>query len=170
MNHGELEVLIALVRSVSPHVMIEVGVNEGRTAKAVLQNVPGLTRYIGVDVEAGYVPALKVQRQEVPQRPGWMARNDKRFELVLRKRGSLDLKPRDLATCDVIFIDGDHGHAAVRHDIELAEALVRPGGLIVYHDYHNLGTVDVKVVLEERATRGIDIQHVEGTWLTFERR
>lgn len=170
MNPGELEVLVALVRGVSPKVVIEIGTNEGRTAKAILQNVDGIERYQGVDVEAGYVPAMKVQRQEVPDRPGWMAADNPRFELILRKRGSLDLEPRDLPECDVVFIDGDHGHAAVRHDIRLAEALVRPGGLIIYHDYHDLGTVDVKTVLEERSARGFQIQHVERTWLAFERR
>lgn len=170
MNPGELEVLIALVRSVLPKAVIEIGVNEGRTAKAILQNVDGIERYQGVDVEAGYVPAMKVQRNERPERPGWMAADDPRFELILRKRGSLDLEPRDLPECDVVFIDGDHGHAAVRHDIRLAEALVQPGGVIIYHDYHDLGTVDVKTVLEERAARGFQIQHVERTWLAFERR
>lgn len=170
VNPGELEVLIALVRSVSPKAVIEIGVNEGRTAKAILQNVDGIERYQGVDVEAGYVPAMKVQRNERPDRPGWMAADYARFELILRPRGSLDLEPHDLAECDVMFIDGDHGHAAVRHDIRLAEALVQPGGMIIYHDYHDLGTVDVKTVLEERAARGFQIQHVAGTWLAFERR
>lgn len=170
MNPGELEVLVALARSVSPKTVIEIGTNEGRTAKALLQNVERIEQYHGIDVEVGYVPAMKVQRNERPERPGWMAVDDPRFELILRKRGSLDLEPRDLTECDVMFIDGDHGHAAVRHDIRLAEALVRPGGLIIYHDYHDLGTVDVKTVLEERAARGFQIQHVERTWLAFERR
>ena len=39
LNPGELEVLIALVRDVSPTAVIEFGVNVGRTAKALLSNV-----------------------------------------------------------------------------------------------------------------------------------
>lgn len=170
MNPGELEVLVALVRSESPKTVVEIGVNEGRTAKALLQNVPGISRYIGIDVERDYVTALKVQRKEVPANPGWMAQSDGRFELVLKQRGSLDLEPRDLPECDVVFIDGDHGHAAVEHDTALAKAIVRTGGLIIWHDYHALGTVDVADVLHGMQEQGQIVLHIDGTWIAFQRR
>ena len=44
LNPGELEVLVALVRSVKPRGVLEFGVNVGRTAKAILANVPGIER------------------------------------------------------------------------------------------------------------------------------
>jgi predicted O-methyltransferase YrrM len=74
-----------------------------------------------------------------------------------------------LPPADAVFIDGDHGCLAVEHDSALARALVRPGGIIVYHDYHELGTVDVKPVLDLLHRGGRNIEHVEGTWLAFER-
>ena len=40
------------------------------------------------------------------------------------------------------------------HDTALAGAVMRPGGIIMWHDYHDLGTVDVKSVLESYAPRG----------------
>lgn len=169
MNDGELEVLVALARSIAPKVMIEIGVNEGRTAKALLANVPTLTRYVGVDVLPGYVPAREVQRREVPAAPGHLARDDDRFELVLKRRGSLDLTIDDLPPADVIFIDGDHGFEAVLHDTLLARRRVRHGGLIVWHDYHGLDTVDVRKVLERFAADGDPIQHIDNTWLAVER-
>jgi hypothetical protein len=52
----------------------------------------------------------------------------------------------------------------------LARALVRPGGIIVWHDYHDLGNVDVKDVLDELHRAGDAIYHIENTWLAFERR
>jgi len=168
MNHGELEVLIALVRSVSPRHVIEIGVNTGRTAKAILANVPDIEHYTGVDVMPGYVPEKAVQRHEVPANPGELVKDDARFELVLLRRGSLDLTPQDLPPADAIFIDGDHGRAAVEHDSALARSIVRPGGIIIYHDFHELGTVDVKPVLEALHHDGRDIVHVEGTWLAYE--
>ena len=168
MNTGELEVLIALVRSVSPRHVIEIGINTGRTAKAILANVPGIERYTGVDVMPGYVPEKAVQRHEVPADPGDLVKDDERFELVLRPRGSLDLTPQDLPPTDAVFIDGDHGRAAVEHDSALARSIVRPGGIIVWHDVHDLGTVDVKEVVESLHRDGRDIVHVEGTWLAYE--
>jgi predicted O-methyltransferase YrrM len=169
MNPGELEVLIALVRSVSPRHVIEIGVNTGRTAKAILANVRGIEHYTGIDVPLGYVPAKLVQRNEVPANPGDLVLDDARFQLVLRPRGSLDLTPQDLETAEAVFIDGDHGHVAVEHDSALARAVVRRPGIIVFHDYHTIPTVDVAAVLHQQHAAGHELIHVEGTWLVFER-
>jgi predicted O-methyltransferase YrrM len=167
MNPGELEVLIALVRSVSPKAVLEFGVNVGRTAKAILSHVPGIETYQGIDVPMGYVTAKAVQRREVPAHPGEMVLDSPRFQLILRPRGSLDLKPADLLPCDAAFIDGDHGRAAVKHDSALARALTRPGGIIIWHDYHDLNTVDVREVLNEFHAAGEPITHVADTWIAF---
>lgn len=169
MNKGELETLIALMRSVRPHHVLEFGVNVGRTAKAILANVAGIERYTGIEVTPDYVPSKAVQRNEVPAFPGALVEDDPRFKLVVRPRGSLDLTAADLAPCNAAFIDGDHGHEAVMHDTALARAVVRPGGIIVWHDYHDLGTVDVKTVLEDMSRAGDPIVHVEQTWLAYER-
>jgi predicted O-methyltransferase YrrM len=169
MNPGELDALVALARSVRPRVAIEIGVNEGRTAKLLLDQVPSIERYIGVDVLPGYVTAKACQRREIPARPGALALGDARFRLILLPRGSLDLSVAELGLADFVFIDGDHGRQAVLRDTALAYAIVRPGGMIVWHDYHNLETVDVRAALEEMAAAGASIQHVAGTWLAFER-
>jgi predicted O-methyltransferase YrrM len=36
---------------------------------------------------------------------------------------------------DAILIDGDHSYAGVKRDLELYFPLLRPGGVIVVHDY-----------------------------------
>ncbi len=169
MNKGELEALIALIRSVAPHHVIEFGVNVGRTALAIMANVAGIERYTGVDVLPGYVPACAVQNHEIPAQPGAMVAADLRFELIIRPRGSLDLSVDDLQPCDAAFIDGDHGREAVLHDTALAQALTRPGGIIIWHDYHELGTVDVKAVLDDISQAGAAIMRVERTWLAYMR-
>lgn len=161
--------LVALANSVSPKVVVEIGVNEGLTARALLRNVEGIESYTGIDVLPGYVTACEVQRREVPAFPGRFAQADPRFTLMLKKRGTLDLIASDLPAADLVFIDGDHGREAVLHDTALARAIVRPGGIIIWHDYHHQGSVDVAEVLEEMAAAGSPIRHVEGTWLAFER-
>jgi predicted O-methyltransferase YrrM len=171
MSHGnnDLEVLVALVRSVSPRHVIEFGVNVGRTAKAIMANVPGIERYTGIDVPLDYVPILALQLDNVVPNPGEMVLSDPRFHLIIRPRGSLDLTAADLEPCDVAFIDGDHGREAVLHDTMLARALVRPGGVIVWHDYHTIGNVDVMAVLDEMHHAGAAIQRIDNSWLAFER-
>jgi predicted O-methyltransferase YrrM len=167
---GELETLVNLIGSIEPVTVIEFGVNEGRTAKAMLRHIPSIRKYVGIDVLPGYVTAKTVQRREIPDRPGHLAQDERAFELILRTRGSLDLIADDLPECDAVFIDGDHGAEAVRHDTALAMARTRSGGLIVWHDYHDLGTVDVKAVLDLMASEGHPIKLIAGTWLAFERR
>jgi predicted O-methyltransferase YrrM len=169
MNESELETLIALVASVRPSAVLEFGVNTGRTAKAILANVPGIRSYQGIDVTRGYVTAKAVQRNEVPDRPGELVEGDSRFHLVLSPRGSLDLTAAELQPCDAAFIDGDHGREAVMHDTRLARQLVRPGGIIIWHDYHDLGNVDVRECLHEMAEAGQPIIHVHGTWIAYQR-
>jgi len=169
MPEGELETLIALVRTVSPRHVIEFGVNVGRTAKAIMANVPGIKRYTGIDVPLDYVPILPLQLDNAVPNPGEMVLSDPRFSLIVRPRGSLDLTVADLAPCDVAFIDGDHGRAAVLHDSMLARATVRPGGIIIWHDYHDLGNVDVRDVLDEMHQAGEAIHRVDNSWLAFER-
>ena len=150
--------------------MIEFGVNVGRTAKAIMDNVPGIERYTGIDVPLDYVPLLALQLDNAVPNPGEMVLDDPRFHLIVKPRGSLDLTVVDLEPCDVAFIDGDHGREAVLHDTMLARALVRPGGIIVHHDYHDLGNVDVKPVLDEMHEAGDAIYRVENSWLAFERK
>jgi predicted O-methyltransferase YrrM len=168
LNPGELETLIALVRSVAPRSVLEIGVNVGRTAKAILDNVPGIETYQGVDVLPGYVPSKDVQKNERADDPGEFVKADARFELILRARGSLDLSVADLKSCDVAFIDGDHGRDGVTHDTALARQIVRPGGIIIWHDYHDLGTVDVREVLDEFGAAGEEIFHIDGTWIAYQ--
>ena len=169
MNPGELESLLAVIGLSQHHDrMVEIGVNEGRTAKLVLDRFP-FSSYIGIDVPPGYRPSKPIQRQEVPATPGRHVKGDPRFRLLLMPNGSLDVSPGDVGVADVIFIDGDHGARAVEHDSALAKKIVLPGGLIIWHDYHHVGTVDVAPILERFAEEGRKIFHVEGTWIAFER-
>ena len=166
---GEMEVIAALLRDVEAKTMIEFGCRDGRTARVLLHNVTALQRYIGVDVSMEYEPRLSHQRNEMVSNPGYLAADAPRFNLVVRRSGTLDLSPQDLEPCNAVFIDGDHSEGVVIYDSDLARALVKPGGVIIWHDYCN-GGVEVTRVLELHQQRGHDIRHIEGTWLAFERR
>lgn len=168
MNPGELERLITLFRGMEPVRVAEFGVNDGRTAKAILDNVPSIKTYIGVDVLPGYTPACEVQRGEVPQYPGHLAQSDPRFQLLLTKNGTRDVTPQMLGELDACFIDGDHSFDGVRKDSILAHQCMHPGKLIVWHDYHDLGTVGVQQYLDESFEAGdIALTHVKDTWLVY---
>jgi predicted O-methyltransferase YrrM len=169
LNDGELEIIVALVRAAKHEVVVEIGLAEGRTAKTILRELPQVKRYIGIDTDPGYRPKLAMQLAERGRNPGRLALDDPRFDRWLLPRGSFDLTAEDFPPIDVVFIDGDHSSEAVRHDSDLARAIVSPGGIIIWHDYGNRG-VEVTRVLELDHHRGHDIRHIEGTWLAFERR
>lgn len=165
LHPGELETIIHLARSVNAKHMMEIGCNNGRTAKALLDNVETIECYTGLDVLPGYEFEKRVQRKEVPPEPGKLALNNPRFELLLTANGSFDYKVNS-KRYDVVFIDGDHSFRAVDHDTRLALQVLEPNGIIIWHDYHNLGTVDVKPFLDMYAQEQ-KLVHVIGTWLVY---
>jgi len=69
---------------------------------------------------------------------------------------------------DMVFIDAGHNYFACLSDSLLALALVRPGGLIVWHDYkdQDVGKDVIRVV---DVISGIvnNIYHIEDTWFAF---
>ncbi|MBX5463721.1 MAG: class I SAM-dependent methyltransferase [Steroidobacteraceae bacterium] len=166
---GEIEVLMHLIESVAASVVIEFGVNNGRTPAAVLRNVQSITNYVGIDVTRDYRTIMPAQRKEIPIKPGRLAAHDPRFQLIVRRRGSFDLTPADLPQADVAFIDADHSRQGVMNDYSLARKVVRPGGIIVFHDDNCLPTVEVTQTLNDLCDEGREIVHVAGTWLAYER-
>lgn len=161
----ECSILIDLVRSVSPKVMIEFGCNSGITAKRVLDNVPTLKKYIGIDVAPEHITSLICQLDEVPQSAGCYA-DDSRFYLLTSP--TQDLSTDNLEPCDAVFIDGDHSFAAVIHESLIAKVLVRPGGIIVWHDFQN-PSVEVTAALMSLYEQGWPIVSIRNSWLAFMR-
>lgn len=169
MTAYERNMAVALANSVSARVVVEIGVHEGRMARRLLRDVATIEKYVGVDVLPGYIPALAVQLTEIPKEPAYFVKSDPRFELVLRGHGSLDLMQSELPRCDLVLIDGDHGREAVTHDSALAKAIVRRGGLIVWHDYFTgEGECQVRDVLNEMRSRALG--RIQDTWFAVERR
>jgi predicted O-methyltransferase YrrM len=162
LGAAETAIVVDLVASVRPRTVLEFGTNLGKTARAVLDALPELERYIGIDVAPDHTPRLACQRSEVPFLAGRHAAHDKRYQLLLAD--STRLEAQDLEPVDAVFIDGDHSALAVEHDSRLARALLRTGGIIVWHDYNN-PSVEVSGVLDALVEQGWPLTYVRGTWL-----
>ena len=167
LQAGEMEIIAALLREVNAKSMIEIGCRDGRTARVLLHNVSSLERYVGIDVPMHYRPALPHQRNEMVAEPGHFAVADPRFELLISDNGSRDLTWDKVGPVDAMFIDGDHSFEVVLSDSHLADEVVKPGGIVIWHDYVN-HAVDVTRALEHlRDDEGWPIVNVAGTWLAF---
>jgi predicted GH43/DUF377 family glycosyl hydrolase/predicted O-methyltransferase YrrM len=168
VSEVEMAALIALIRSFRCKRLAEFGVGSGANAATILQSCPEVESYVGVDVPPGTIPSLEYQAREVPGRAGHLASADPRFKLIIRERGTLQTSVQDLGPLDFVFIDGDHGVEAVRHDTVLARSAVT-SGIICWHDYDNSPAVGPKVVIDDlNATEGSHICLLKGTTLCFE--
>src|SRR5262245_4992561 len=87
LQYVELDCIIALVGE-ARHVL-ELGTNEGRTAKAILRNAPNIERYVGIDVPPHYQTALKAQQTQIPTKwAGKLALDDPRYQIMILEHGS----------------------------------------------------------------------------------
>lgn len=92
-----------------------------------------------------------------------------KVEQIFGDSMTLDITPW-AGTCDLVFVDGSHAYSYVVSDSEKALQLVRPGGLVLWHDYagprHSAG---VYRALNELATR-LPLVRIKGTALAAYRR
>lgn len=70
--------------------------------------------------------------------------------------------------CDVVFVDGSHAYSYVVSDSAKAIRMVRPGGVVLWHDYRNT-MPGVFRALNELAGR-LSLVHLRGTDLVAWRR
>jgi len=71
---------------------------------------------------------------------------------------------------DVVFVDGSHAYSYVLSDSRKAMAMVKPGGLVLWHDYEGpFHAPDVYRGLNELRAE-VPLQHIAGTTMVFWRR
>lgn len=71
---------------------------------------------------------------------------------------------------ELVFVDASHCQDDVRQDIQLAELLVAPGGILAGHDYGNQQHPDVAAVVDEFARSKGCRPEVVGTIWWFRRK
>lgn len=134
LTDNDLRVALALFRRYRPVRVLEVGVCEGHTAKFLLDNCPWISTYIGVDL----MPELFPSRGIVPKQAGALAISDKRFHTILTDETAYMLA-REVASYgweyDCVIIDANHTERGTRRDTEAVSWALRPGGLMLWHDY-----------------------------------
>ncbi len=147
MSEEELEWLATAARS--HHAIVELGCYLGRSTRALAENTPGMV--YAVDDFNGPRDIEVNDRGTIESR---FRANVEGLPVVIMKADHRSLRPEDFVVADFVFIDGSHEYPHVAQDIRLAQAIVRPGGLIAGHDYgwtgvrravdELLGTVDVR--------------------------
>jgi predicted O-methyltransferase YrrM len=75
-----------------------------------------------------------------------------------------------LGRCDLVFVDGSHARSYVESDSRKALAMLRPGGIVLWHDY--AGPRHAKGVYEalNALARELPLRHIKGTMLVAYRK
>jgi cephalosporin hydroxylase len=122
-NMGELAEILAAVQDIDPRRLLEIGVGEGGTLWAWAQ--------LGI-------PQVLAVTAPVPG-PEWVKHNG--ADLLFASSHSpqaLEWVTGRLAgeLLDVLYIDGDHTYEGCMADWVDYHPLVRPGGLVIFHDIY----------------------------------
>jgi len=134
---SEIVQLLELLEQEKPHVVLEIGTAGGGTLFLFAQVAASDATLISIDLAdrlfgGGYHVSRKVlykgfargqQAIELVRASSHDPRTGEEVERILQGR-----------PVDFLFIDGDHTYEGVRQDYLDYRGLVRPGGLIAFHD------------------------------------
>ncbi len=136
---SEIEGLLDLLAAKRPRTVLEIGTWNGGTLYLFARVAAPDALLVTVDIDGG--PGARLGRlSSVGLLCSGSAAPGQRVVPLLR-RDSHD--PPTLAQIeralgrrpvDLLFIDGDHSYDGVRSDFEVYGRLVRPGGLVAFHD------------------------------------
>ena len=120
--------LIRLVLEREPNVVLEIGTAHGGTYWTWCRLATPSAHLVSVDLPGNDEWTSRVR--SYPRRPQTqtLIRADSHDPQTVRSLDGLR------ASVDLLFIDGDHSYEGVRADFENYAPLVRPGGLIAFHD------------------------------------
>ncbi len=171
MDAGEVMTLCAIERYIGARNIVEIGTYDGNTALNLAANLPedgGCVTTIDLpkNWDRKFLYDVPNNHWNVTDRNGIGAqfqgtRYESRIRQVLGDSAGVDWKELN-APFDMIFIDGCHFCDYVRADTKNALKNIRPGGVIVWHDYGDIK--DVSRVVDETA-REINVRVVRGTRL-----
>ena len=131
-QRSEILELLEIVRAEQPKVVLEIGTRFGGSFYLLARAAPDDALLVSVDIPHGYHVSLGLlyrsfahgrQRIRLVQADSHDPATLRRVRRILRGR-----------RIDFLHVDGDHTPTGVRADYALYGPLVRPGGLIAFHD------------------------------------
>ncbi len=137
--------LCLLCHALQPRKIFEIGTFVGYTALHMALNSPPETRLFTLDLPPTNrntaLPTTATDHKLIDRELGPAAFEDSevsgKVERLYGDSAAFDFAPWH-GDIDLFFVDGAHSYAYVRSDTEAALRCVRPGGVIVWHDYGRL--------------------------------
>ena len=138
---SEIRSLLTIVHHARCRRILEIGTANGGSLFLFARAAAADAHIISVDLPAGEFGG-GYPRWKVPVYKAF-ARAGQRLDLIRadsHAEATIAAVRRQLCgdPLDFLFIDGDHGYDGVRQDFEAYAPLVRPGGLVAFHDIAEL--------------------------------
>lgn len=133
---SEIKQLAKEVKNLSPRILMEIGTAKGGTLYIWSRYLESCLRIISIDLPEGLFgggfPQTKIKffKLFAPYKELYFLRGDS-HSVEIAGRIFQILKDDKV---DFLFIDGDHTYEGVKRDFEMYSELVRPGGIIAFHD------------------------------------
>lgn len=124
--HQHLVALYNLVTSMKAKTVIELGVNTGESTIAFLEAVAA-TDGLLTSVDIQDLPQTRPMLESYGLTGRWQFHmmDDIKFGLEVWPKGKL---------ADLIFVDTSHQYEQTKREIQVFEPILRPGGIMVFHD------------------------------------
>lgn len=145
-------------------IIVEFGCFHGRSTRSLADNISEDGKIYAVDpwngdyvTESGVVMG-QVDTYCMPNFKYNLADHIKAGRVIPVRNFSYNFKlPIESELADMVFIDGDHRYDTVLKDIDIAQKITKPGGIIAGHDYgHSLWTGVKKAAHEKFASIEIE--------------
>jgi predicted O-methyltransferase YrrM len=164
--------LAALVRYLSPRILLEFGTGEGRTTLQLALNSPDDAVVYTLDLpddgrETFFPPCFPEERSFHTMPVGGIFQSyaeSRKIRQLLGDSAAInfdELRGR----VDFVFIDGDHGYDYVKSDSEKAFSMLSPNGILLWHDYGSQWAGVARFVREAGHDR--KLFHLPGTSLVI---
>lgn len=175
---SELAILALAAREVAPgSEIIEIGTFDSRTALNLAINAASSVSISTLDLPPDQQSAMVIEDSErrYVDKPVPGVRLRQCGEAWRAAASRVVQMHGDSATFDwsahlgragLVFVDGSHTYDYVRKDSETAMKLVRPGGVVLWHDYGVWPGAN-QALEELDAARGLGLVHIAGTSLVF---
>lgn len=125
----EIWQMLQQVEQIKPKVIVEIGCDGGGFLATLTKVFPN-AHIIGIEIN----PRTELKKYDMIYGDSQSPETVGKLEDILQGEA-----------IDFLFIDGDHHYAAVSEEFALYKSLVRPGGIIGFHDTNNRGIEGVEV-------------------------
>ena len=179
---SDAESWVLAVLAKRARLLFEFGTCTGKTAYLWARNAPRDARIVTVTLHPAQAHRYTTASGDVDRDHQW-AQLESSFTEFLYTGSEVEGKVEQLyadskeldvsawaGRCDLVFVDGSHAYSYVMSDSRKALALVRPGGLVLWHDYAAPGHAPgVWRALNELAHE-LPLVHVERTTFVAHRK